>query len=236
MSARDIISPDDLNIPLDMPEHASSVVSTPELSSDPTAHTALVPPLIIAGQPRQVHGTVSGAAGTSGVISALSGGSIGDVGAASSPKPRLARAQTPAAPARSPAADASPGFAHAGAHVEPALSDPGAAERRAVRSHKRRLICIAGAALCVLLLVFTGFVLMTVFGGLCAASLSGSGAAHWACGGSGAATAAVLLVLGLLPFALLCLTMSYNAVYFMCCSSNRRPADSCCLPYNELSF
>lgn len=135
------------------------------------------------------------------------------------------------APVQPPPAAGSASMAAVAAAATGAPAGPGAAERQAV---KRRVLCMAATALCLLVSTVAGFIIMAVFGGICAASLSGDGPESWTCGGSGVGAAVVLLVLGLAPFALVALVMTYNAVHFCCTTKTRR--DGCCGTYNEIAW
>lgn len=105
-----------------------------------------------------------------------------------------------------------------------------AAEAAAHSSRRRKIICLLVLALVLLLVVLGGLLAMGAIGGLCARNVARGTEGHWSCGGSGAATAAVLMTIGLLPFTLWLCVVAYNSCYFLVC---RR--FECCGEYNEIS-
>jgi hypothetical protein len=95
---------------------------------------------------------------------------------------------------------------------------------------KRRIIAIAACAVCILLMGVIGLIVTAAFGWLCAASLW-DGTDEWACGGSGVASAVLMLFFGMGPILAWALVFIYNSSYFLCCRKLK-----CCGDYREFNW
>ena len=161
----------------------------------------------------------SGAAETTAILTSLAGTAFtpndADIGITSSPMPSTG----------APSATSS---GHNMTHIEEREAKHREFVKQELARRRRRIFLAIGCGVCLLSLLIMGIVVMAIFGWLCAASLWNN-TDEWACGGSGAGTAVVLLVLGMGPILVWASVFLYNSAYFLC---GRR----CCGEYKEINW